>query len=83
MIYPTLLQGADFDSAVIEFNNSRKAVHYGYNKTGSNPNAILYSSSRSIFNEKNYTERIILGTKNLDEREFKYTFTEQDYLNAK
>jgi len=83
MTYSTLLQGADFDSAIVAFDNNRKSVHYGYNKTGSNPNAVLYPSPRSIFNEENYTERIILGNKRLDEREFKYTFTEQDYLNAR
>jgi hypothetical protein len=82
MIYPISLQGGGFDSAVVVFSNSRKSVHYGYNKTGRNNKALTFNSPRNIFHPDSYTEKIILETKSRDEREFKYTFTLEDYANA-
>jgi len=81
LTYPTSIQGGEIDSAVVSFDN-RKAVHYGYNKTGRNVNAIIFTDPRNIFNLDSYTERIILETKKREEREVKYTFTQKDYTNA-
>lgn len=73
---------AEFDSAVVVFDNSRRVVHYGYNKTGPNPNAITFFDPRNIFNLDSYSERIVLETEKREEREVTYTFTEQDYIDA-
>lgn len=81
--YPSHISGYEFDSLIVEFDNSRKAVHYNFNTAGPNPNAIMYDNPRNLFNEENYAERIIVEKKRRSEREFRYTFTEQDYLDAK
>jgi hypothetical protein len=79
--YPTLI--SELDSAVVIYDGTRRGIHYGYNKMGNNPNAIFFSNSKNLFNGKNYVENITLREKKRTEREYKYTFTEQDYLNAK
>jgi hypothetical protein len=71
------------DSLIVEFNNNKKTTHYGYNKIGNNVNAILNTSNRNLFNSANYVQKTIKDDKCHLETEFIYTFTEQDYLNAK
>jgi hypothetical protein len=71
------------DSVIVEFNNTKRTTHYGYNKTGNNSHAILSTSNRSLFNGTNYVQKTIKDDKCHLETEFIYTFTEQDYLNAK
>ncbi len=71
------------DSISITFDNSKKLVHYGPKVVQKNSNAILYSDSRNIFNEKSYEKNTLIDDGCYLETEYKYTFTEQDYLNAK
>jgi hypothetical protein len=71
------------DSLVVVFHSSKKAVHYFNNVTGKNPNALLTNNPRSLFNEDNYVQKTIIDDDCHLETEFIYTFTEQDYLNAK
>ncbi len=71
------------DSLIIEFNNTKKATHYGYSKTGNNSQAILSTNNRSLFNSVGYVQKTVKDTKCYLETDFVYTFTEQDYLNAK
>jgi hypothetical protein len=75
---------AIYDSIQIIFDNSVKSTHYSYasNTLGTNPKAITYDSSRSIYNEANYVRNIIMESKRSISNEYTFTFTEQDYLDA-
>jgi hypothetical protein len=66
---------------LVLFDNNKIATHYYYGITGNNPNAILFTNSRNLFNEKNYENKIIKDTKRDFEQEYLYTFTEQDYID--
>ena len=81
--YAGLLSIKDFDSLLVEFDNMKRSVHYGFNKIGDNPNAILFDNQRNLFNENNYTKETLVDKKYKYENEYTYTFIEQDYLNAK
>lgn len=75
--------GDTYDSLVVSFDNSKASVHYYYHVAGNNSDAILYESSRNVFNEKSYENKILKDTRNHFEQQFTYVITEQDYLNAK
>jgi hypothetical protein len=79
--YPYLL--SQVDSIWIEYNTNKKAVHYGKLVTGKNTFAIAYDNPRSLFNEENYVRKTITNDKCYLETEYRYTFTEQDVINAK
>jgi hypothetical protein len=81
--YPLYL--AIYDSVLVAFDNSIHATHYSYATTnkGNNPKAIKIDSSRSIYNEVNYVRKIITESKRGISNEYTFTFTEQDYLDAK
>lgn len=81
--YSGLLSIEDFDSLIVEFDDMKKLVHYGFNKSGNNPNAILFDNQRNLFNEDNYVKETIENKKYKHESEHIFTFNEQDYLNAK
>lgn len=81
--YAGLLARGDFDSLVVDFDHSRKSVHYGFGKTGTNQDAILYDNQRSLFNEKNYVKQKIVDKKYKHESEYVFTITEQDYRDAR
>jgi hypothetical protein len=70
------------DSVIVEFGGKKKSVHYG-RRSGNNPNAILLSSGRSLYVEANYTRKTLIDEECYLETEFVYTFTEEDYVNAK
>lgn len=71
------------DSVIIEFNNTVQAIHYGYFiTTVPNPKAILFNNTRNILNGVNWKYKIISETKYFKETELKFTFEEQDYLDA-
>lgn len=76
----------DMDSAIVLFDNTIQAVHYSYNKIGSNPQAIIFGNSRNVFGGSStggWVNRIVSETKHHIETELKYVFIEQDYLDAK
>ena len=76
------------DSAVVTFEDGATLVHYGYfQKTGPNPNALPSNHPRNIFGDgtgykDNWVYTIIKETKRSKTEETKYTFREQDYLDA-
>ena len=80
--YPTEIMLNEFDSLVVTFSNKRTAVHYGYSKLGDNANAILFENPRNLFNKKNWIEKIIVDKRKRSEKEYRFIFVEQDYLNA-
>ena len=72
------------DSLVVEFDGAKKAVHYGHGgKLEKNPNTIVVTSSRSLYNDKSYVFKTLIDDKCFLETEFSYIFTEQDFLNAR
>jgi hypothetical protein len=71
------------DSLFVLYDDSICAVHYPQNLTGDNPQAIKYDNTRNLFNEKNYQYKIISEEKYKIHTEYTFTFTEQDYLDAK
>ena len=81
--YPLYL--AIYDSVLVAFDDSIKAIHYSYATTnkGNNSKAIKYDSSRSIYNESNYIRKITQEDKRSISNEYTFTFTNQDYLDAK
>jgi len=81
--YPLYL--AFYDSVIVVFDNSIQAIHYSYAVSGlsSNPTAIKHDSSRSLFNEANYVRTITQENKRSISNEYTFTFTAQDYLDAK
>ena len=76
---------AIYDSVQVAFGNSIHATHYSYATTnkGNNPKAIKIDSSRSLYNEVNYVRKIITESKRGISNEYTFTFTEQDFLDAK
>jgi hypothetical protein len=71
------------DSLIINYDDNRKITHYGRYTSGNNRDAILYTSPRSLFNEANYVRKTLIDDRCYLETEYRYTFTEQDYLKAK
>ncbi len=82
LLYSSYL--AIYDSVQVLFDNSFITTHYSYATTFSltNPKAIKYDSSRSIYNETNYIRKITMEDKRSISNEYTFTFTEQDYLDA-
>lgn len=75
------------DSAMVTFDDGAKLVHYGYQKTGSNPKAYGNEHPRNIFGDgtgfkDNWVYRIVSETKHSKNDEIRYTFRQQDYLDA-
>lgn len=69
------------DSLLVIFDNTKKVIHYG--REGTNKNAILQASPRSLFNENNYQKKTVMEDKCYLQTELIYTFVEQDYINVK
>lgn len=80
--YPTEIMLSDFDSLLVTFSDKKTAVHYTYSKTGGNANAILFDNPRNLFNKKNWVEKIIVDKRKRSEKEYRFIFVEQDYLDA-
>lgn len=76
------------DSVIITFDDGAKLVHYGYfQKTGPNPKAYPSNHPRNIFTDgsgfkDNWVYTVLKETKRSKTEETKYTFREQDYLDA-
>lgn len=71
------------DSFVVNFDNMNMISHYKPNLIGTNTKKYLFYSSRNIFNDSNYLKNITIDRKYRREWDFKYTFVEQDYIDAR
>ncbi|WP_045459713.1 hypothetical protein [Sporocytophaga myxococcoides] len=72
-----------FDSLNIVFDDTISSVHYRQNLSGDNPEAIKFENNRNLYNEDNYVRKVVMEKKHYISTEYSFTFTEQDYLNAK
>ncbi len=75
--------GGGSDSIVVTFDSLYSITHYTSNFSGSNPNSYSFNSKRNIYNGSNYLTILKDVSKFRREWEFKYTFTEQDYIDAR
>lgn len=71
------------DSFLVTFDNLYSIVHYKPPLIGTNTKRYLYSSKRNIYNDSSYTANLLKDEKYQRSWKFIYTFTEQDYLDAK
>ena len=71
------------DSFIVTFDNLYSIVHYKPPLIGNNPKRYLYNSKRNLYNDTSYVTVLENKTKYSNSWEFTYTFTEQDYLDAK
>jgi hypothetical protein len=71
------------DSIVVIFDSVYNISHYKPNLTGTNSKFYPFTSDRNIFNGTNYTRTITKDRKYRREWDFKYTFVEQDYSDAR
>lgn len=71
------------DSAIIIYDNSYKITHLWSGFSSSNSKCYLFDNIRNVFNPKNFNS--VYNDVSNYSREFTltFTFTEQDYLDAK
>ena len=74
---------AGTDSVLVVYDNLYSIVHYVYTPVALNPRHYLYSSLRNIGNLKSYEYTFKDHYKGFRSSNYKYIFTEQDYLDAK
>ena len=79
--FGTLLQ--PYDSVLVTYDDIVKIPHIKFNLSYAGSHRILFTSSRSISNQNNWTKAITNETKNSIQGDFTYTFVEQDYLDAR
>lgn len=71
------------DSFVVIFDKTFSIVHYKPTVIGLNPKRYLFSSKRNLYNDTSYLAVITSDDSGVRNWKFTYTFTEQDYLDAK
>lgn len=71
------------DSLVVVWNDLNTVAHYITNKQGDTKNSIKQNEARSLFNNNSYGEEIQNGKCDGKTTTLTYTFTEQDYSDAK
>lgn len=79
--WATLLQ--PYDSVMVVFNDERRSKHLRFSYTGSCDYCIGFERNRNITNKKNYQQVVTKEHKRYLNGYFNYTFTEQDYLDAR
>jgi len=79
--YPRSMQ--PIDSIIVLFDDKIKTVHYTFNVSGINPKAIKFGSPRNIYTEDNFVRKITAEDKYNISNEYRYTFVDQDYEDAK
>lgn len=72
-----------YDSVVVYYDDTVRIAHIKFNLPYSGSHKVLFTSNRSISNENNYEKFITNEKKCSLTGYFQYTFTEQDYLDAK
>ena len=78
---PKYFAGAD--SVLVVYDNLYSIIHYGNTPAVLNPRHYLYSSLRNIANQLSYEYTFTDHSKWFRSSNYKYIFTEQDYLDAK
>ena len=71
------------DSILVIFDHKDTIAHYKPTLMGGAKHFYPFSSPRNLYNEANYIETAIEKTSYSSKHYFLYTFTEQDYLDAK
>jgi hypothetical protein len=71
------------DSIIVTFDNLFSIVHYTTEPFHKSLKYYLYSTVRNISNMESYTFKEINESSNIQSEYYNYTFTEQDYLDAK
>lgn len=71
------------DSVIVIYDNTYKMKHNRFNDTTTCDNCYIESNNRNLTNPNNYTPTIIKEEKEYLDGYYTYTFTEQDYLDAK
>ncbi|MFZ6010187.1 MAG: hypothetical protein ACOYXT_07530, partial [Bacteroidota bacterium] len=66
----------------VHFDQDVIATHYMQNKQGPNPKGLVFESDRNLFNPANWQKDVPVNNKRYVEEQFRFTFTEQDYLDA-
>jgi len=79
--FGTLLQ--PYDSVVVKFDDTVMIPHIKFNLVYNGTHYIPFQSNRSISNANSYLKEIIEEAKRSITGKFTYTFTEQDYLDAR
>ena len=79
--YGSLLQFND--SIKVIFDDTISMTHYKPKPIGTNLKSYPYKSKRNFFNDSSYIGIISSETSGTRNWSFTYTFTEQDYLDAK
>jgi hypothetical protein len=72
-----------FDSVLIWFDNIKYSKHLRFNDSSICDRCISIANPRAISNPDNWVKEIQVELKHSFAGSFTYTFTEQDYLNAK
>lgn len=79
--FGTLLQ--PYDSVVVVFDDSIQSTHLKFNTSIQTGHYIFYDSLRAISNPNNYIKTVEYEHEKYLVGYFTYTFSEQDYLDAK
>lgn len=71
------------DSFVVQFDGAFSISHYKPDLVGNSIKKYYFSSNRNLYNDASYLRIITKDNRYRREWDFKYTFTEQDYWDAK
>lgn len=71
------------DSFTVKFDDLYSISHYKPNLIGTSLIKYLYDSKRNLYNDSSYVSDITKDSKYRREWDFKYTFTEQDFLDVR
>jgi hypothetical protein len=72
-----------YDSVIVLFNNVKSSKHQRFGDSTTCDRCISITNHRAISNPDNWTKEIQKEFKHYLHGSFTYTFTEQDFLNAK
>lgn len=72
-----------FDSAILLFDDTVRIKHYSFKVDSSGKKGLGFEDIRNIINPSNYSGGLSNETKHTATYTYKFTFTEQDFLNAK
>ncbi len=73
-----------YDSIIISFDGLKKSTHLKFSSSITDSfNYVLFSNNRSFTNNVNWNKLTLGETKHTLNTLFEYSFSEQDYLNAK
>ena len=75
--------GGSIDSVTVTWEPMAQAVHYLPEKVGNNVKAISFDNKRNLFNSVSYDNKVTELKCDGTLTEKIYTFTQQDYLDAK